>query len=70
MGKSDIEEAFEEPGMLELSGIRAENILAMLEWMGEKWGDGEYSGTEGYLTKVLGFSKGDVKKIKILLSRE
>ena len=67
MGKTLSTEVFEDPGMLELCGVRGPTILAVLEWMGEKWGSGgkgNYPGVEGYLIKELGFESGDVEKIR------
>ena len=74
MGKTEIE-AFEEPGIDEMFGVRGQNILAFLEWMNGKWGDsedkadtdggsGKYFGVKGYLIEELGFKSEDVQKIR------
>jgi protein tyrosine/serine phosphatase len=67
MGKTFSSEVFEDPGMLELCGVRGPTIVAVLEWMGEKWGSvgkGSYPGVEGYLIQELGFEREDVEKIR------
>ncbi|TVY24128.1 Tyrosine-protein phosphatase [Lachnellula hyalina] len=67
MGKTESIEAFEDPGMAELCGVRGRTILAVLEWMGRKWGsggEGKYPGVEGYLIRELGLEVADVEKIR------
>jgi protein tyrosine/serine phosphatase len=67
MGKTFAPEKFQEPGMEQLCGVRGPTIVAVLEWMGEKWGaagKGSYPGVEGYLIQELGFGSEDIEKIK------
>jgi hypothetical protein len=67
-----IDNPFEMPGFEELCGVRGATILAILDWMGEKWGGGVhqrdsnalYPGVQGYLTQELGFSVEEVERIK------
>ena len=59
---------FEEPGMGGLCGVRGSYIIAILEWMGEKWGafgtSEPYPGVEGYLRQELGFSSKELESIR------
>lgn len=72
MTQNGIDNAFEVPGFEELCGVRGETILAVLEWMGQKWGEEVhendisvlYPGVQGYLTQELGFSVEEVEQIK------
>jgi hypothetical protein len=74
MGRENDMSALEEPGMEALCGVRGLSILAVLDWMGEKWkvesGDSKsrYPGVEGYLRQELGFSSEEVTQIKKSLS--
>lgn len=74
MGRENDKSALEEPGMEAMCGVRGPSILAVLEWMGEKWRQDSnsskirYPGVEGYLRKELGFSNDEIVEIKKALS--
>ncbi|KAG9236752.1 protein-tyrosine phosphatase-like protein [Amylocarpus encephaloides] len=63
------ESTFKEPGMLAFAGVNGINIVRLLEWMDEKWGEKGTGGVEGYLIKDLGLSANDVEKIKLRLKK-
>lgn len=66
LGKND-ETGLDEPGMEQMCGVRAQSILAVLDWMNEKWGEGEggsYPGVDGYLKKELNFTTEEVEKVR------
>ncbi|KAH6681782.1 tyrosine phosphatase family-domain-containing protein [Halenospora varia] len=72
MGKSLEEGAIEEPGMQELSGTKGDNILAVLDWMDEKWGQDandlapqkSYPGVVGYMITKLDFPPEEIGRIR------
>ena len=68
MKQKGIDKPFEVPGFEELCGVRGPTIIAVLKWMGEKWGDADstalYPGVQGYLTQELGFLREDLDQIK------
>jgi len=67
MGKTLAPDKIQEPGMEQLCGVRGPTIVAVLEWMNEKWGDGgkgSHPGVEGYLTQELGLGLETIEKIK------
>ncbi len=72
LGQSPEDRDLNVPGLEAMSSSRGATILALLDWMGEKWkpvnsGDGQaglYPGVYGYLTHKLGFKSEDIEKIK------
>lgn len=65
----DGSKGYEEPGFEELCACKGSNILAFLEWMGEKWGVGlegigRYPGVEGYLVRELGFEDAELEVVR------
>jgi hypothetical protein len=68
LGRNNAGKGFEEPGMEALCGVRGSNIIAFLEWMGEKWGafgtSELYPGVEGYLRQELGFTSEELESIR------
>lgn len=72
LGKDPTDDILEEPGMEVFCGAKGSYVLWLLDWMDETWklevGDvplSSYPGVEGYLKKVLGFSKADLDSIRI-----
>jgi hypothetical protein len=70
--QNGITKPFDEPGFEECCSVKGPTIIAVLNWMGEKWGDEAqesdskvlYPGVHGYLIKELGFSREDLRQIK------
>lgn len=79
------EDAVKMPGMLEMAGTHSWVIIRLLEWMDVEYGDleGEFvpadvddskmrrwSGVDGWLVKVLGFSADDAEIMRLNLGGE
>jgi hypothetical protein len=68
LGRDSAGKGFEDPGMAAFCATRGPNIIAFLEWMGEKWGafgtSELYPGVDGYLKQELGFSSEELESIR------